>query len=117
MCRRGVQIQSFARMAFVQTELSKRKLTWFVEQKLVDGWDDPRFPTIQVHNHLGVIVSSMTLSERHWRGHGTGGHAPWGGSGGLAGFHPEPGSLAKDHHGKPPRNLPILAGRWTPVVW
>eukprot|EP01041_Mallomonas_annulata_P000879 gene877-1705_t len=56
---RTVHIYSFGKMNFIHTVLSKRKLNWFVENKLVDGWYDPRFPTIQGCVRRGVNVDAL----------------------------------------------------------
>ena len=42
-----VVIYDYARLSFVHTVLSKRKLQWFVDKGVVQGWTDPRFPTVQ----------------------------------------------------------------------
>lgn len=56
---RKVIIQDFARLNFVYTLLSKRKLTWFVENKVVDGWSDARFPTVQGILRRGCTVPAL----------------------------------------------------------
>lgn len=56
---RKVHIIEFSRLNFSFTTLSKRKLNWFVENKMVEGWDDPRFPTVQGVLRRGVRVQAL----------------------------------------------------------
>lgn len=56
---RKVHIYSFGKMNFINTVLSKRKLNWFVEQKLVEGWFDPRFPTVQGCVRRGINIEAL----------------------------------------------------------
>jgi glutamyl-tRNA synthetase len=43
---RSVTIYDFSKLNLICTVLSKRKLNWFVNEKHVEDWDDPRFPTV-----------------------------------------------------------------------
>ncbi|KAF8056743.1 glutamate--tRNA ligase [Scenedesmus sp. PABB004] len=55
----SVHIWDYSRLNFVYTVLSKRKLTWFVDTKRVDGWDDPRMPTVQGIMRRGLQVAAL----------------------------------------------------------
>lgn len=62
-------VHSYARMNFMRTVLSKRHLAWFVEEGRVEGWDDPRFPTVRGVIRRGVSPDAlrdfMLLQVRH----------------------------------------------------
>ncbi|KAK6638550.1 hypothetical protein RUM43_006817 [Polyplax serrata] len=49
-------IWEYSRLNMMNTVLSKRKLTWFVDEKIVDSWEDPRLPTVR-----GVIRRGLTV--------------------------------------------------------
>ncbi|XP_068687645.1 bifunctional glutamate/proline--tRNA ligase-like [Montipora foliosa] len=49
-------IYEFSRLTLQNTVMSKRKLTHLVDQGYVEGWDDPRFPTVR-----GVLRRGMTV--------------------------------------------------------
>ncbi len=42
---RAPKIWDYSRLSLIYTTMSKRQLTYFVENKVADGWSDPRFPT------------------------------------------------------------------------
>ncbi len=49
----------FARLSMNYTVMSKRKLRRLVEEKHVDGWDDPRLPTIAGLRRRGVTPEAI----------------------------------------------------------
>ncbi|OGB63611.1 MAG: glutamine--tRNA ligase [Caldithrix sp. RBG_13_44_9] len=49
----------FARLELTRTVLSKRKLLKLVQEGMVDGWDDPRMPTISGLRRRGYTPESI----------------------------------------------------------
>ncbi|MGB0866469.1 MAG: glutamine--tRNA ligase/YqeY domain fusion protein [Granulosicoccaceae bacterium] len=51
----------FARLALEYTVVSKRKLAALIEQGAVDGWDDPRMPTLRGMRRRGFTPASIRV--------------------------------------------------------
>ena len=51
--------REFARLNVTHTVMSKRYLRYLVENKMVDGWDDPRLPTICALRRRGYTPTSI----------------------------------------------------------
>jgi glutaminyl-tRNA synthetase len=49
----------FARLNLTYTVMSKRKLLQLVQENMVDGWDDPRMPTISGMRRRGYTPASI----------------------------------------------------------
>jgi len=54
----------FARLNLTNTVTSKRKLKLLVDEKVVDGWDDPRMPTISGLRRRGYTPESIRTFMR-----------------------------------------------------
>jgi glutamyl-tRNA synthetase len=56
---RQVHVVEFARMNFQFTALSKRKLAELADNGFVEGWADPRFPTVRAVMRRGVTLEAL----------------------------------------------------------
>ena len=56
---RKVAIYDFSKLSYKNTVMSKRKLKWFVDEGHVEGWNDPRFPTVQGIMRRGLTVDCL----------------------------------------------------------
>ncbi|NEW07503.1 glutamine--tRNA ligase/YqeY domain fusion protein [Paenibacillus sp. SYP-B3998] len=54
----------FARLNITNTVMSKRKLKQLVDEKAVDGWDDPRMPTISGLRRRGFTAEAIRTFAR-----------------------------------------------------
>eukprot|EP00124_Ichthyophonus_hoferi_P002478 Ihof_evm5s170 gene=Ihof_evmTU5s170 len=52
-------VYDYSRLNMTYTLMSKRKLTWFVDRGYVNGWDDPRFPTVRGILRRGLTVEGL----------------------------------------------------------
>jgi glutamyl-tRNA synthetase len=56
---RDVNLFEFSRLNLYKCVLSKRKLQWFVDSGKVEGWHDPRFPTVRGIMRRGLCVEAL----------------------------------------------------------
>ena len=67
-CERPLPQQiEFARLNLTYVVLSKRKLIQLVEEGHVDGWDDPRMPTLAGARRRGYTPEGFRLLRRAHR--------------------------------------------------
>ena len=53
------ELNDFSRLNMEYTVMSKRKLTELVDQNVVTGWDDPRFPTVRALARKGLTPDAL----------------------------------------------------------
>ena len=56
---RKPHIYAYSRLNLTNTVMSKRKLTHLVDNGAVDGWDDPRMPTVRGIMRRGLTVEAL----------------------------------------------------------
>lgn len=56
---RHVHLWDFARINFIRTFLSERKLCQVIESGRVTGWDDPRMPTVRGILRRGLTINTL----------------------------------------------------------
>jgi len=89
----------FARLNVTHVITSKRKLKQLVDEKIVDGWDDPRMPTILGLRRRGYTPESIRLMcER----------AGTSKAGGWTDYASLDAALRDDLEGKAPRAMAVL---------